>query len=637
MSIAPDFATFEIEGLHDELLVSSFECTEGISELYVASVEVACLAELTLPQVSRRPGALCLRGLSGERHVHGIVSRLEFVRAGPLYRTYRVDVVPRLWLLSLRQDFRVFQNATAPEIVKDVLDRAGLGAQDFELSLSREYRAREYCTQYRERDLAFLERVLAEEGIFYFFVHSRSGHLLKLADHPAAHARAPGLEQGLMLAPGSRTSREAITAISMHEELRPSRVSVRDFAPLCSRPRVCVGGGASDSADEVYMYPASRLAEGVALPDALIESLGGAASGLRLSALQAGGKGVAGQSDCSALAPGFTVALATMPASELEGDQIVSRVVHEGRQPGVSQVEARGRFSYTNRFECLGRGSPAPAPARGPAPTVPGIQTAIVTGPPGERVHTDEHGRIKVQFHWDREGRGDERSSCWVRVAQPWMGSGHGTMFIPRVGDEVVVGFLEGDPDRPIVLGSLCNAAVRPPYALPEHKTRTVLRTESTLGGEGHCELCVDDRRGQEGMFVIVTRDLDVSVGADQRTTVRGERHETVIGERRTSVGCEHVIVEQSRRVRVGGDSYEAVAGAQQLRAGSLSLVAGRLTIAAEQVLTLSVAGATITLDERGVHIDGPTVRLNCGGARADVKDVSDGGAPERPAPAEEP
>lgn len=625
-------ARLRIDGVDSVVLVTEYHCEEGISQLFAATIEIACEADhLSFDAVALRPTRLSIHGLGGVRHIHGIVTRLEYLRTGRNYTFYRLTVAPHAHRLALRKDMRIFQRRTVPEIAREVLLAAGLHADEFRLDIVRDHPQRDYCVQYRETDLAFFHRILAREGIFYFFEHSETVGVLVIADHPRAHTAPPGMAAPLRHDDGFSSTRERLLALRTSARLCPGKATLRDFNPLHPSTPLEVGNTPTLDKDfEIYDFPGGCVEEG--LP---FLQLGADAVGALFGQMQSGRDGSEGESDCPLLTAGHTLGVAGSPRKGQDGEYVVTRLTHTGKQPGLAQVDAQEPGSYSNSFCCIPAGAPVPLPQTSERPQIPSIQSAIVVGPGGQPIYTDKLGRIKIQFHWDRQGKRNEHSSCWVRVASPWGGSGHGLLSTPRIGSEVAVAFLEGDPDRPLVLGCLYSADNEHPNALPAGQTRSTWRSRSTTG-DGYNELCFEDNAGEEQVLLHAERDYSVHVQRDSKTSVDHCEHTTVKADRAAKVGADHLTVLKDRIEQVGGNSFTTVAGTLVLAAGSLVLQVSSggglqsssdLGIAAEGALTMSAArglcikgtGGFIMIDEQGVHIGGTKIFLNGSGLPFDT------------------
>ena len=577
---------------------------EGLSSVYECVLDLANADLGQSPDMLLgRPAQLRIVREHVVRRVHGVVRRVEHHGNHAGGRLARAVLVPSLWALAQRTDARVFQDLTAVEVVQAVLRDAGLYAGMVDLQLARTYPAREYRVQYRETDLAFVERVLADEGIAYFFRHDEDdGETLVLADGLQAYGRLATMDGAAVpiAGPEGATSRvETVRHLVWERELRPTDVVVREFD--FTRPDLRVERraprGAAGARSQYEPTPAlalGRYAAGAYASDDAAEQ-----AQLRHEAAQLRGAVGAGEGNVTGMIPGAVFQLGLEGAPALAQRYVVTRVEHTARAPevllGVDPGAQAAADRYANRFECVPVEVPFRPSRELPRPVIAGLQTATVTGPSGEEVYCDPHGRIRVQFHWDRVGARDEHSACWVRVLQgPWAGDGWGMQFVPRVGMEVAVSFVEGDPDRPIVVGAVYNGRNAGPFGLPDDRSRSGFRTRS-IGGGGHNELSFEDAAGMEQVYLRAQRDHDEvtvrdhthAVGADERLTVggrrddhvRGDEARAVDGERRTTVGrddVQHVResrverVDGGRRTRIGGDDARAVVGRATLDAGNV-------------------------------------------------------------------
>jgi type VI secretion system secreted protein VgrG len=553
-----------------------------------------------------------LDGQGAVRYFHGIVARVSsWETGGNSHRhRYSVRIVPRLWRLSQTRRSRAFQHMTTPGIVKAVLADAGVEVRD---ALSVVYPPRDYSVQYRESDLDFVSRLLEEEGIFYFFEHAKSAHTMVLADALSAFEWLPGAPQipfHQELRSPDETDR--IDAFTVRRELLPSKVFLRDFDPRSPRADLSVASG---TGLEVYQYPGrfDDLIHGKDLCAVQVEGLRGKA------------EGVAGAGTCRKLCPGWAFELTNHPMNELNEEYVILRVKHQGWQPEVLGALASGsgdappgKRDYQNTFDCAKRANPFRPERRTPWPRVEGPQTAIVVGPKSEEIFTDEQGRIQVKFHWVQEGSDDARSSCWIRVSQAWAGVGWGSLFLPRVGQEVVVEFLDGDPDRPLVVGSVYNGEQATPLDLPTDKTRSTVRSSSSPGGDGSNELRFEDADGSEEVYLHAQRDLNVHVGRDAEWQVGGDETLTVDADRMREVhgnqvlavnedddttvaGDQTICVGGNRRTTVEGDQTEEISANQDVivegsfsrvvNGKSIEKVSGWKAVGVGAALQLGVAG----------------------------------------------
>lgn len=565
----PLFA-FQVEGLQEHLRVVQFAGTELMSGLFEFQVEVACEnPDIDFADVVGRPALLTVHGDGSSRWLNGMVSRFEQINELPRNAIYRVTVVPRVWRLKHRQDCRIFQRLDTPAILKKVFAQAGVPSDQVRFVLASNYEPRDYCVQYRESDWDFVSRLMEEDGLFYFFEHSEDAHVLVIGDGMPALKPVAGGE----VLPFRRQASMVVLEDHVHrfrfsEEIRPGRTRLRDFRFKQPDLGLEVEHEADAATDlEVYDYPGEyqdpargTLAKGKTI------------ARVRLESLQATRRVGQGESDCERLCPGRLFTLAEHSREDYNGRYVLTGVSHQGHQPQVLGEESpRGELSYSNSFTCIPENVPY-RPARvTPRAYVRGVQTAVVVGPAGEEVHVDEWGRVKVQFHWDRQGRMDEHSSCWVRVSQLWAGPTWGAMFIPRIGQEVIVDFIEGDPDRPIIIGRVYNGNNLVPYELPAQKTRSTIKTRSSPGGEGYNELRFEDEKGQEQVFVHAEKDMDVHVKHDSFENILHDRHQTIGGTGKDGkVGDQNEMVYRDKNLKVHRHSQEHVGGDLKLMVGGI-------------------------------------------------------------------
>jgi type VI secretion system secreted protein VgrG len=665
--------TFSVAGADGELRVLRFTGREGVSTLYEFRLELACAHMIGPRDLVGRAGALNIEGIDEPRHVHGFIRR-------PSTSASRATTCSTSWSWSPRSGAcRTARTAASsrrcarPDIIHQVLTEAGVPSDKFRFDLSGEYAPRNYCVQYRESDLDFISRLLEEDGIFYFFEH-HDGQARAGDGRQGRHAPDHPGQPGAVVQPARAAS--STTASTSTRSLRrvgaTGRVSLRDFYFPTPDQHGGRRGLDRDPSSRSTTIPAST-------------GPGPRRAGPRRDDRPHAARGAAGapahgqrRGDCMRLTGGFTFTLQAHPANELNRAYKLVRVVHHAAQPQVLDEDASGEFSYHNEFMCMESTVPFRPTRVTPRPFVRGIQSATVVGPPGEEIHTDEQGRVKVQFHWDRRGQHNEHSSCWIRVSQLWAGAGWGAMFLPRIGHEVLVDFIEGDPDRPIVTGRVYHGLNDTPYPLPQEKTKSTIKSDSSLGGGGYNEFRYEDRKGSEQIFMHAERDLDIHVKHDRMENVLHDRHlrvgdqvngvkegdfnELVLRDRHIRVdrhqhvqvggdaylhvggidgdGHQHVIVDANQYELVRGDAHHHVIGASVAQVNaSASLVVGesihvkvntntalqsgeevhvkapQVVIEAARGITLKGPGGFITIDASGVILQGRLVRVNSGGA----------------------
>jgi type VI secretion system secreted protein VgrG len=549
-----DYA-LKIDGQAADLLkVVRFSGTEAVSELFHFSVDLASKNQgIDFNSVLGKPAALTLRGPGGKRVIHGLVHSFEQTGNIAAWACYRAGIVPTVWPLSRLADCRIFQNLSIPDIIKKVLSDRGISSDQFRFSLKKSYSPRDYCVQYRESDLSFITRLMEQYGLFYFFEHTAEKDVMVVGDDSVAHVAIEGKET-LLYSTGGSPEEETVTEFRFNQGIRSGAVSLRDYD--FKKPGLKLEQNAKAEGDgklEVYDYPGEYV-----IPDE-----GKALAKARLEAFQATRQVGSGQSDCRRFVPGFLFALSRHPRSSFNQDYLLIRLSQTGSQPQVLGADTGGKgeeLAYQNDFDCIPSGVPYRPPQMTPRPSIQSVQTAVVVGPAGEEIYTDAHGRVKVQFHWDRQGKNDEKSSCWLRVAQIWAGPGWGSMFIPRIGQEVVVSFLEGDPDQPIIIGAVYNGMNVPPYALPGEKTKSTVKTNSSPGGGGSNEIRFEDASGSEEIYVhgqkdwtiAIENDKNQKIGHDETLEVGNDRSKKVIKNESEDIG-------ENKTITVGKNHTESI------------------------------------------------------------------------------
>lgn len=540
--------SFKVNGSDPGFRVIGFRGIEGLSRLYRFELELAIKDDdADFSSVLNQPALLTLLGDDDPRYINGVVSRLEESgKQGP-FTTYRATLVPKAWSFGLRSNCRIFQKKTLEDIVSQLLDEAGLAGDEYRFSLQGQHPERQYCVQYRESDWNFISRLLEEEGIFYYFEHSEDKHVLVMADNSSIHTAIPGTQEIVYHpAAGQVTDEESIQSFAYAEEVNSDAIRLRDFN--FEKPGLNLeSDSAADEAKpyELYDYP-GRYAD----PD-----VGKDLASLRLDALRAMRKVGMGKSNCPRLTSGYLFTVEDHPQDARNIEYLIYEVVHEGRQPQVMEELAGSSDSgYVSQFRCMPSDVPFRPACITPKPTVQGPQTAVVVGPSNEEIYTDKFARVKVQFHWDREGNNDENSSCWIRVSQLWAGAGWGAMHLPRIGQEVIVDFLEGDPDRPIITGRVYHGTNCPPYSLPDEKTKSTIKSDSSPGGGGSNEIRFEDKKGNEEVYLHAQKDLNEVIENDMSTSVGNNQSLTVDKDRTKSIkGNETTTVEGDRQETVNG------------------------------------------------------------------------------------
>ena len=605
----------------DLFSVVGFTLTERLSEVFHGCLELASADPLIqAADILEQPVDLAVwqDGVPLRRFT-GVVS--EFARGGSGHRRTRYELViqPPLWRLGLMHNSRIFQTQSTDTIVRTLLEERGIIDPVFDLK--RPPQEREYCVQHRESDLAFLERLAAEEGWHYRYEHgSVDGEIqpaLVIADH---HGDAPKLAPAEYNAnAGGSTRRPVVYRFRYEERVRAASVAMKDYTfrnPAYALMHENATGGLHHREDyQHYDYPGRFKADASGQP--FTEA--------RLQSLRNDARTATGQSNRPDLCAGAKVELTEHDSDALNRGWLLTAITHTGTQPQALEEEGGSEpTTYHNQFRAV----PADIPWRPQTqhrPRMDGPQIAMVTGPEGEEIHCDKHGRVKVRFPWDRYSRNNEHSSAWLRVSQGWAGGQYGFMALPRIGHEVIVSFLDGDPDQPIITGRTHHVTNTPPYALPEHKTRTTLKTK-THKGEGSNELRFEDEADQEQIYLHAQKDLDLLTENNRTEVIRNDSHLTVENNRFSHTKAnEHCTVDGEKRKSVGGDCSQNIGGTFHQKSGKGTLseagtevhhkAGAKVVLDAGAELTISAGGSLLKLDPSGVTLAGPGVGINSGGS----------------------
>jgi len=529
---------------------------------------------------------------------------------------------------------------TVPEIIKQVFRDAGFS--DFEEALTGAYRTWEYCVQYRETAFQFVSRLMEQEGIYYFFRHENGKHVLVMADSPGAHEPCPGYEEkeiSCQFSGAPVTEQEYVAEWVVETRVQPGSFSLNAFdfentkKDLNARAQIPRQHAAADF--DVYDY--SR--------DYIEAADGETYARRRIEELHSQYEVATGTSDARGLHTGGTFALAGHPRADQNREWLVTGASYTISQGEFSSGEGGGGCVYSCSLTAIGSSEPFHAARVTVKPKIPGPQTALVVGQPGEEIYTDKYGRVKVQFHWDRYGKADENSSCWIRVAQVWAGRQWGAIYTPRVGQEVIVEFLEGDPDHPIITGRVYNGQAKPPYVLPANQTISTLKSDSSKGGGGFNEIRFEDKKGSEQIFIHAQKNLDLRVNNDRFETVGNDSHlhvemnkfEHVDNNRNETVDADHKEeIGKDRHLKVKGKEAKEVAKSLSLTVkGDVAevfkashseqttkdyyLKAQNVVIEGMENITLSVGGSHIAIEPTQIEIKAGA-QLKLEGVQVEVK-----------------
>ena len=635
--------SFSTEAYPNEALqVAEFSGHEELSQPFQYTVTLFSEhPNVPLEKLSGEPALLTLRDFSGARYVHGVIERFRqlssqrlgamYAPNGKAYSLYQATLVPTVSTLRYRLGSRVFQDMSTIDIVKKVFAEAGLSEGNLQLSLKSNYGKRGYCVQYQESDFHFISRLLEEEGISYYFLHSKDKDILVLADslqsfEPLANVPLLAFRES---DPSKTNALHKDVVYEFQSEAAMHVGSVRMHDYRFKHPDMDLA--ATDSGEEFkqyehYLYPGEYVDP----------ELGKRLASIRLEEMRAHRQNYVGVTTSRSLEPGYLFTLLDHPRVDYNQQYLIVGVTQSGSQridagEGVltglssffhrdhsvasvlsdtahavqSVVQSMGsNANHESKFICIPSSTTFRPKRVTRRPVIHGVQSAVVVGPKGEEIYCDEHGRIKVQFHWDRDGEHNEHSSCWVRVGQPWAGSGFGFMALPRIGQEVLVQFLEGDPDRPIVTGSVYNGNNKVPHDLPSSKTRSAWRSKSTPNGAGANELRIDDAKGNEEVYIHAEKDFN---------EVAKHNHSVTVGADQT------IKVADNITITVKNGAYKVTAETGLIEFSTTSnhyhVTAQTALIEASQGMRLQSGGTFIEITPQGIVMQGPQIESTATGA----------------------
>ena len=489
------------------------------------------------------------------RYFNGYVTRFSAGGTYGRYRCYYATVHPWLWFLSRTADCRIFQDKTVPEIVKIVFGEHPTNS--FKESLTGSYAKWDYCVQYRETDLNFVCRLLEQEGIYFYFTHADGKHTMVLTDAYSGHT-AFQKKAVPFIAPEdlARADIEHIDSWTLTREVQPG-VYVHDDYDF-ERPSVelktqkTVTRGYTNSTGEIYDYPGEYTVKGD----------GDHLAAARIDEFAAQFETVQGATNVKKISVGSLFTLEKNPRADQNIEHLVVAASYDLEYSDYEAMPDRGGAQYRCGFVAMSSKQQFRPKRVTPKPFVQGPQTAVVVGPGGEEIYTDKYGRVKVMFHWDRLGKKDENSSCWIRVSHPWAGKNWGAVAIPRIGQEVIVDFLEGDPDQPIITGRVYNAEQMPPYALPANKTQTGIKSRSSLSGtpDNFNEIRFEDKKGEEQLFIHAEKNQDIEVEKDETHWVGHDRKKTIDNDETNHIKHDRMeTVDNNESIAVKGNRTETV------------------------------------------------------------------------------
>ncbi len=628
----------------NKLLLKRFSGSEYISEPFFftldmdstdngndASTVVGTSATVTL-----------IDGSGNDRYINGLVTRLSVNGT-----VWSAELRPWFWMLTLATDSKIFQNLSVTDIITSVF--TALGFTDYKLATTGSYSPLVYCVQYQETAFNFVCRLMEQFGIWYYFQHANGSHTMVLADDPSAIATCPNAASVPYLElPQDKDWLQDIRVQSAASELSVAtgKFQSTDFNFVTPTTSLLSNAAGKTGTLQVYDYPGLYQAKGD----------GDSIAALRIQEFAAPTSLLTGTGTVRAFAAGTQFTMTGHPFASLNAAWALRAVSHEAE-----------RNIYHNSFTAFPASVTYRPPRLAPKPRIAGTQTAMVVGTSGQEIYTDQYGRIKVQFHWDQLGTNDQNSSCWIRVAQSWAGKSWGAFVLPRIGQEVVVSFLEGDPDQPLVTGCVYNGDFPVPYTLPDYQTRTTLKSNSSAGGGGSNELCFEDKAGSEEVYFHAQKDLvaviensrttNINTSDDTLTIAKGNRSETISegndtltiskGNRSSTIsqGNDSLTISQGNRtvaitagnesVTIGGTRTISVTGNESLTAkanvtwnvsGDFTLkVDGNITIQAGGSLTLKSGTAMTVQSGTAMSVEAGTALSLQGGTQFTLKGAASG------------
>jgi type VI secretion system secreted protein VgrG len=488
------------------------------------------------------------------RYFTAYVTRFAQVGTVGRYHSYQATLKPWFWFLTRTADCRMFQEKTAAEIIKEVLGEHPLA--DFKLELTGTYRKREYCVQYRETDFNFLSRIMEEEGMYYYFRHGERTNTLVLADAYSAHS--PSGKGQLPFIPPERFARpdqDHVSSWQLEREVQPGKYVLDDHdfqkPSVDLQVKTSVQRANKEADSEVFDYPGEYLTTGEGDHYVLT----------RMEELQAQFELAYAETNARDVAVGHLLKLTGHTRTDQNREYLIVAATHQLQSNEYESADTAGAV-YQCNFTALHSKQAFRPRQMTPRPTVQGPQTAVVVGPSGDEIYTDKYGRVKVQFRWDRLAKGDQNSSCWIRVSHPWAGKNWGMIAIPRIGQEVIVDFLEGDPDQPIITGRVYNAEQMPPWELPANMTQTGVLTRSSKGGSGANANAIrfEDKKGSEQLWIHAEKNQDIEVENDETHWVGHDRTKTIDHDETSHIKHDRTeTVDNNETITIHGQRTEVV------------------------------------------------------------------------------
>ncbi|WP_338522075.1 type VI secretion system tip protein VgrG [Pseudomonas batumici] len=598
----------------DVLLLKDFGGGEELGRLFDYELHLTSNdGALDLNQLLGKPMSLSLQVQGGLRYFHGIVARCSQNVSQGQFASYSVTLRPWLWLLTRTSDCRIFQHQSIPQIIKQVF--RDLGFSDFEDALSQPYREWEYCVQYRESSFDFVSRLMEQEGIYYYFRHEKDRHVLVLADAYGAHQSAPGYESLPYYPPdGQHRERDHLNGWHLAQEVQPGSLELNDYDFQRPSARIDVRSAMPrpHTAGDYPLYD---------YPGTYVQSQDGEHyARTRIEAIQSLHERVELNGNARGLGSGHLFSLTGFGRQDQNREYLIVGARYYIAQESLETGGASPGTQFESSLSCIDAQQSFRPLANTSRPTVKGPQTAVVVGPAGEEIWTDQFGRVKVHFHWDRHDQSNENSSCWIRVSQAWAGKNWGSMQIPRIGQEVIVSFLEGDPDRPIITGRVYNAEQTVPYDLPANATQSGMKSRSSKGGTpaNFNEIRMEDKKGAEQLYIHAERNQDIVVEVDESHSVGHDRNKSIGHDETVTIGSVRLrAVKDDDILVVGRKKTDSISQSYVIEVGeNLRLVCGESVLELNASGQINLSGVQISFHASGdaEFNTGGTLHLNNGG-----------------------
>ncbi len=599
----------------DVLLLKNMSGGDELGRLFNYELQLTSSDDaIDLNLLLGKPMSVSVQLSGGEsRYFHGLVARCSQNVDTGQFASYQITLRPWLWLLTRTSDCKIFQHLSIPQIIKQVF--RDLGFSDFEDALSRSYREWEYCVQYRESSFDFVSRLMEQEGIYYFFRHEKDRHVLVLADAYGAHQAAPGYESVPFYPPdGQHRERDHISDWRLAQEVQPGSLELNDYDFQRPSARIDVRSAMPrpHSAGDYPLYD---------YPGTYVHGQDGEHyARTRIEAIQSLHERVEFNGNARGLSAGHLFSLTGFSRQDQNREYLIVGTRYLVTQESLETGGNSAGLQFESTLTCVDAQQtfrPLPSTIR---PIVKGPQTAMVVGPSGEEIWTDQFGRVKVHFYWDRHDQSNENSSCWIRVSQAWAGKNWGSMQIPRIGQEVIVSFLEGDPDRPIITGRVYNAEQTVPYDLPANATQSGMKSRSSKGGTAanFNEIRMEDKKGEEQLYIHAERNQDIVVEVDESHAVGHDRSKSVGNDETVTIGQDRLrAVKHDDVLLVGSSKTDSISRSYLIEVGeNLRLVCGKSVLELNASGQINLSGVQFNLHTEGsAEINtGGTLQLNIGG-----------------------